>query len=384
MATPPPPFPFDVPLEALRRRSSVKWRAHDQDVLPLWIAEMDAHPADEVLVAVAQAMTTGDTGYPVAGPYVAALRAFAADRWDWTFDERQALLVADVMQGAMDAIGTVTGPGDAVVITPPVYPPFYGYLQHHRRRIVEAPLGADGRLDRDVLDSAFATASADGPAAFLLCSPQNPTGAVHSRTELTAVADLAAQHDVQVIADEIHAPLVLPGASFVPYLTVPGGEHGIALHSASKGWNLAGLKAALAVFGEAATDRLAALPEVVTHGASHLGTIAHTAALSSAQAWLDAAIAMIDANRTRFAAALAAALPEALYRPGEATYLAWVDLREAGFGDDPGAWLREKGRVAFSAGIDFGTGGAGHVRVNLATSPAILDDAVARMAAVHP
>lgn len=384
MAIPPPPFPFDVPLDALQQRASMKWRAYDRDVLPLWVAEMDAHPADEVLAAVAHAMTTGDTGYPVAGPYIAALQGFAAQRWGWSFEARQALLVADVMQGAMDALSTVTGPGDAVVITPPVYPPFYGYLCHHRRRIVEAPLRADGRLDLEVLDRAFGDARADGPAAFLLCNPQNPTGTVHTREELTTVAELASRHDVQVVADEIHAPLALPGARFVPYLTVPGSGSGIALHSASKGWNLAGLKAALAIFGEDATDRLTALPEIVTHGASHLGTIAHAAALNSARAWLDSAIEMIVANRARFADALADAVPGARYRPGEATYLAWVDLREAGFGDDPATILREKARVAFNAGDDFGPGGAGHVRVNLATSPAILDDAVARMAAARP
>ncbi len=383
MSIPPPPFPFDVPLDALRRRASAKWRVFDDDVLPLWVAEMDAHPSDEVLAAVAHAMTTGDTGYAAASPYIDALRGFAEDRWSWRIAPEQALLVPDVMQGAMEALGTVTGPGDAVVVTPPVYPPFFGFLHHHRRRIVEAPLDGDLRLDLDGLERAFADATAEGPAALLLCNPQNPTGTVHTREELAAVAELAARFAVQVVADEIHAPLVLPGADFVPYLTVPGGDRGIALQSASKGWNLAGLKAAIAVFGDEVADRRAQIPEVVTHGASHLGTIAHTAAFRDARGWLDAAIAMIVDNRTRFAEALAAQVPDARYRPGAATYLAWVDLREAGFGDDPATLLREKARLAVNPGLDFGTGGTGHVRVNLATAPAIVDDAVARIASIQ-
>jgi len=373
---------FDrLTLDDLRRRRSAKWQVYPDDVLPLWVAEMDVLPAPSVVDAVVDAMQRGDTGYAMEEPYREALRAFAEDRWGWRFDVAASTTVADVMRGAMEVIEQATRPGGGVVVSPPVYPPFFQFIAHGDRRVVEAPLGGDGRLDLDALERAFADATTDGPAAYLLCSPQNPTGTVHTRDELIAVAELAASYGVRVVADEIHAPLVLPGAGFVPYLDVAGDADAVAVHSASKGWNLPGLKAAVAVFGEAARPDLARLPEIVPHGASHLGVISHTAALRDGRDWLDTVIADIAANTRRFGELLAARLPGAVYRPGAATYLAWVDLRGVALGDDPAGRLLERGRVAVVAGPDFGTGGEGHVRVNLATSPSILEEAVDRMAA---
>jgi cystathionine beta-lyase len=150
--------------------------------------------------------------------------------------------------------------------------------------------------------------------------------------------------------------------------------------SASKGWNLPGLKAALAVAGPEAAADLALLPEEVGHGPSHVGVLAHTAALREGTAWLDALLAGLEENRRLLTALLAEHLPGVAYRPGEATYLAWLDCRALGLGDDPASVFLERGRVALSSGPDFGTGGTGHVRLNLATSPEILTEGVRRMA----
>lgn len=204
---------------------------------------------------------------------------------------------------------------------------------------------------------------------------------MHTARELAAVAALAGRYGVRVVADEIHAPLTAPGADFVPYLAVPGAERGLSLMSASKGWNLAGLKAALAVAGPGAAADLALLPEEVSHGPSHVGVLAHTAALLEGVGWLDALLAGLDDNRRLLTALLAEQLPGIGYRPGDATYLAWLDCRALGLGDDPAAVFLERGRVALSRGLDFGTGGAGHVRLNIATSPEILTEGVRRMAA---
>jgi cystathionine beta-lyase len=204
---------------------------------------------------------------------------------------------------------------------------------------------------------------------------------VHTAEELAAVAALAERYGVRVVADEIHAPLVAPGVDFVPYLSVPGAERGLSLMSASKGWNLAGLKAALAVAGPAAATDLGRLPEEVGHGPSHVGVIAHTAALREATDWLDALLAGVQANRRLLTALLAEHLPAVRACPAEATYLAWLDCRALGLGDDPAQVFLDRGRVALSSGLPFGTGGAGHVRLNLATSPQILTEGVRRMAA---
>jgi cystathionine beta-lyase len=371
--------------DQLRRRTSMKWRTYPADVLPLWVAEMDVPLAAPVVRAVTRAMELGDTGYPVGTAYAEALAAFAGKRWDWDdLAVERTAIVPDVMLGVVEMLKLVTGPGDPVIVNPPVYPPFYQFVTHLDRRVVEAPLGPDLRIDLGVLEEEFRRAVTGGArAAFLLCSPHNPTGTVHTAGELTAVAALAERYGVRVVADEIHAPVVTtPGTRFVPYLSVPGAERGLSLMSASKGWNLAGLKAALAVAGPGAADDLARMPEEVGHGPSHVGVLAHTAALRDGTAWLDAVLAGLDENRRLLTGLLAERLPGVVHRPGDATYLAWLDCRALGVGDDPAEVFLDRGRVALSSGLPFGSGGAGHVRLNLATSPEVLTEAVRRMASV--
>lgn len=370
-------------LDRLRCRTSMKWRTYPADVLPMWVAEMDVPLAEPVVHALNEALALGDTGYPAGTGYAEALAGFAAKRWGWDgLAVERTAIVPDVTLGVVEMLKLVTGPGDPVVMNPPVYPPFYQFVEHMDRQVIEAPLGADLRIDLDTLDESFRHATAGGRrAAFLLCSPHNPTGTVHTADELAAVAALADRHGVRVVADEIHAPLTAAGAEFVPYLTVPGGESGLSLMSASKAWNLAGLKAALAIAGPAAAADLARLPEEVSHGPSHLGIVAHSAALRDGTAWLDALLAGLDDNRRLLADLLAEHLPAITYRPGDATYLAWLDCRALDLGDDPADVFLRRGRVALNSGIPFGTGGAGHVRLNLATSPELITEGVRRMAA---
>jgi cystathionine beta-lyase len=373
-------------LDQLRRRTSMKWRAYPEDVLPLWVAEMDVPLAEPIARAVLDAVALGDTGYPAGTAYAEALAEFARKRWDWDgIAVERTAIVPDVMLGVTEMLKLVSGPGDPVIVSCPVYPPFYLFVRSMDRPVVEAPLGPDGRIDFATLEDAFQRATAatahGGRAVYLLCSPHNPTGTLHSADELAAVAALARTYGVRVVADEIHAPIVASGAAFVPYLSVPGAENGLSLMSASKAWNLAGLKAALAVAGPEAAGDLARIPEEVSHGPSHLGILAHTAALRDGGGWLDALLAGLDENRQLLGRLLAEQLPAVVYKPAQATYLAWLDCRALGLGDDPAAVFLERGRVALSSGVPFGTGGAGFVRLNLATSPELITEAVRRMAA---
>jgi cysteine-S-conjugate beta-lyase len=370
-------------LDRLRRRTSMKWRTYPADVLPLWVAEMDVPLAGPVVTALTRALELGDTGYPAGTAYAEALAGFADKWWGWggLAVERTAI-VPDVMLGVVEMLKLVTGPGDAVVVNPPVYPPFFPFVEHMDRRVLQAPLGTDRRIDLGTLEETFRQAVAGGRrAAYLLCSPHNPTGTVHTAEELAAVAALADGYGVRVVADEIHAPLTAPGVDFVPYLSVTGAGSGLSLMSASKAWNLAGLKAALAIAGPDAAADLARLPEEVSHGPSHIGVIAHTAALRDGTAWLEALLGGLDGNRRLLTGLLAEHLPTLTHRPAEGTYFAWLDCRTLGLGDDPAQVFLERGRVAVNSGIPFGTGGAGHVRLNLATSPEVLTEAVRRMAA---
>ncbi|MFI1617592.1 MalY/PatB family protein [Streptomyces lydicus] len=370
-------------LAELRRRTSMKWRTYPPDVLPLWVAEMDVPLAAPVARALTEAVALGDTGYPAGTEYARALAGFARARWGWDgLAVERMTVVPDVMLGIVEVLKLVTRAGDPVVVNCPVYPPFYQFVSHMDRRVLEAPLGPDLRIDPAALEAAFRRAVAGGGRpAFLLCSPHNPTGTVHSAEELAAVAALAARYGVRVVADEIHAPLVARDTAFVPYLSVPGAADGLSLMSASKAWNLAGLKAALAVAGPEAAEDLARMPEEVGHGPSHLGVLAHTAALRDGGDWLDALLADLDDNRRLLTALLAEQLPTVRYRPAAGTFLAWLDCRPLGLGDNPAEVFLARGRVALSPGPDFGTGGAGHVRLNLATSPEVLTEAVRRMAA---
>jgi cystathionine beta-lyase len=369
------PNPFAaLTLDQLRERHSAKWRHYPADVLPLWVAEMDvplALPIADALVALAR---SGDAGYPGDTPYVEAFASFAHDSWGWDPGVARTRAVASVISGYTDALVEAVGPGGTVVVTSPVYPPFYSYLGHAGLTVVEVPLTPELRIDLDALDAAFA-----GAQGFLLCNPHNPGGTVHSRAELERVAELAARHGVQVVSDEIHAPLVYAESTFVPYLTVD--PRGIAVHAASKGWSLAAMPAALMTFGPDAGAALARYDAGKHHGPTYWGTVAQTVAYEQCRDWLADALVALDSNRRLLGSLLAERLPAARYHVPAATYLTWVDCRALGLGDDPARVFLDKGRVAFNPGHTFGTGGAGHVRINIATSPAILDEAVTRMVA---
>ena len=392
-------------LSQLRQRTSMKWRAHPADVLPLWVAEMDVPLAPPIVAALNDAIARGDTGYPFGTAYAEAVRDFAADQWGWhgVAIERTAL-VPDVMLGIVEILRLLTDPSDVVVLCAPVYPPFYAFITHADRRVLEAPLGPDGRTDIDALDEAFAKARAvsGNPASarpvFLMSNPHNPTGAVHTRAELAAIAALAARHGVRVISDEIHAPLALGASTFTPYLSVDGAEDAFALYSATKAWNLAGLKAALAVAGPAAAADLARLPEEVGHGPSHLGILAHTAAFRDGRDWLDQLLTGLTANRDLLEQLLAEHLPAVRYTRPEGTYLAWLDFSELNLDAEPtptgpgivtdmagpARYFLQHARVALSSGHAFGTGGADHARLNFATRPDILTAAITQMARALP
>ncbi|MFH8570228.1 MalY/PatB family protein [Streptomyces sp. NPDC017993] len=381
-------------LKQLRQRTSMKWRAYPEDVLPLWVAEMDVQPAPAVAEALRAAMALGDTGYPYGTAYAEAFAAFAGARWQWNdLRVQNTAIVPDVMLGIVEVLRLITDPGSTVVVCSPVYPPFYAFVAHDGREVTEAPLGPNLRIDLDALEDAFTRARRHGRrAAFLLCNPHNPTGVVHTRAELEAVAALARRHGVRVVSDEIHAPLALPGATFTPYLSVAGSEDGFALTSASKAFNLAGLKAALAIAGTESAADLSRLPEEVGHGPSHLGILAHTAALRDGGEWLDDLLRGLDANRQLLGGLIDEHLPGVGYTPPEGTYLAWLDCTHLALHDDhaegpgivsdlagPAKMFLDHARVALSSGHVFGTGGAGRVRLNFATSPDILRRALTQM-----
>lgn len=362
---------FDVPLDRLRRRNSNKWRRFEPDVLPMFVAEMDVDLAPPVRERLEQALRDGDTGYPELPVYQEAFARFAAWRWGWDLDPADAQLATDVVTGMRDALVVASEPGDAIAFNSPIYPPFRTVISTTGRQFLDVPL-VDDRLDLASLERAFAERR---PKVYLLCSPHNPTGTIHTREELEAVARLAAEYGVTVISNEIHAPLA--GATHVPYLDVTGSDGGLIVTSASKSWNLAGMKAALVIGDPKLRSRLS---PILAEGASFFGVLAHTAALDDARDWLVQAATEIAANKELLAEQLRQRLPQLSYRPSAGTYLAWLDCSPLNL-PDPGRHFHEVGRVRFNPGTDYASYAQQFVRLNLATSPEIVQEGVRRMAA---
>ena len=380
-------LPFeDLSLAQLRARRSAKWTTYPPDVLPAWIAEMDFPLAPPVRETLQEAVERSDCGYVGASlpDFGEAVATYARERLSWDVDARRVVPVSDVMVGVAELLRRVAAPGAGVVINPPVYPPFFSVVAEVGCRVVEVPLARSGSgaytLDLAGLERAFA----GGARVYLLCNPHNPTGRVFAEDELREVSRLAARHDVVVLSDEIHAPLVLPGARHVPYVDL-GGEaarHGVTLLSASKGWNIAGLKAAALVTAPGPLGELVgAFPKELRYRTGHLGVLAAVAAFCSGGPWLDDVLATLDRNRRLLGALLADRLPQVGYAEPEAGYLAWLDCRELGLGDDPARTFLQRGRVALSPGPTFGRQGAGFARLNVGTSAALLTEAVDRMSA---
>jgi cysteine-S-conjugate beta-lyase len=372
----------DLDLDRLRRRRSQKWRAFPPDVLPAFVAEMDYDLAEPVLATLRSALDLDDCGYANPAGLGEAFARFAAARHGWTVDPGLVHLVPDVMAGVDLILRLVTEPGDGVVINTPVYPPFFAHISEAGRRVVEVPLARrDGRwdLDFDALEAAFAA----GARGYLLCNPHNPTGRVFGAADLGRIGALAERFGVIVLADEIHAPLTLSGTWHTPFVSLggPAAEHGVTLASASKAFNVAGLKAAVAVAGSPAMQRLLdRLPAASQFGAGLFGVLASLAAWDHGGEWLDALLGQLDRARAEFGALLARRLPQAAYHPPEASYLAWVDVSRLGLGPDPARVFLDRGRVALGDGLRFGAPGEGHVRVTIGTSSALLADIVDRMA----
>ncbi|MGP3991018.1 MalY/PatB family protein [Streptomyces sp. 3N207] len=379
------------PLATLRERRSAKWQSHPADVLPLPVAEMDFVLAEPVARALRAAIDRSDTGYAAPTRELAhALRGYARRAWDWTIDPDHVRTVTDVGIGIVETLRRLVSPGDGVALSPPVYEPFGWWIREVGAHPVDVPLATrpDGerRLDLEALEEAFA---APGTVAYLLCNPHNPLGLVHSRQELTVLAELADRYGVHVLSDEIHAPLTLPGAAFVPFLSVSEAarHRGFAFHSASKGWNLAGLKAATVVTADPAPKRY--VDRFSPHSlfrTGHLGVLATVAAYEHGDAWLAEVVAALDRNRRLLGELLARHVPDLGYRPPDAGFLAWLDfrrLRGEGRRDDPAAHLLKTARIALTSGLGYGPEGRGFARLNFACAPDTLTEAVTRIAEPH-
>jgi len=373
----------DLTDEQARRALVLKWGTVPDDVIPAWVAEMDYALDPVVHEALLRAVRDGVTGYPafLADPALGeAYAGFAARHYGSAVRPEWVQPVVDVTAGVRLALDMFSEQAPVVFLVPG-YSPQLDVSEITGRARVDVVLGPDesrAEVDLDQLEALFAR----GARTLLLTQPHNPWGRVFSRAELEAIRDVVVRHGARVVSDEIHAPLVLPGARHTSYLDVEGTHgHAVLVVAASKAFNTAGLRCAQLVVPSAADRaRLAAAPMARNDSWSPLGVVAAVAAYGEGDPWLASLLERLDRLRTQLGELLAAHLPLARMRPLEATYLVWLDARAHGF-DDPAAVALERGRVKLGPGHDYAPGLTGHVRLNIATSPDRLAEIVRRLAA---
>lgn len=375
--------PEGADLQRLRSLTCIKWTHFPEDVIPAWVADMDFAPVPAAVEAVRRLAENGDFGYNFAA-HAAIPEAFCEwerTRHDWSPDPEHSRLFCDVMQAVETTLWLHTEPGDGVVLFTPVYHPFYPAVTSTGREVVDVPLDPTGwRLDPERLSAAITPRT----RAILMCNPHNPTGRAFTREELSAIAEVAEKHDLLVVSDEIWGDLTHPEATHIPFesLGEAAAAHAVTITAASKAFNIAGLHCSVAhISHPGVAEKLAALPRHLLGTVGSPGAAATLAAWTHGADWLDVVRAHLTSQRDHLATRLAAELPEVGFAPPEATYLAWLDFRPLGLGDDPAEWLLEHARVALSHGHEFGEEGKGFARLNFATSREILDEIVDRIVA---
>jgi cystathionine beta-lyase len=375
-------------LSELSTHHSEKWRAFAPDVIPLPVAEMDFPVAAPIREFLHSMVEHSDMGYLGAIPELGnSFASFANTRWNWTVDPTHVRVATDVGVGVVEILRVFTIPGDGVLISSPVYQNFYTWINETKVKSIDVPFiyqqSDDVSLAWSIDWKGIEEAYSSGIKIHLLCSPHNPIGRVYTKEELSKFVALAVKYNVIIISDEIHSPLEYSEHPFVPILTL-GAEaqsHCVVVTAASKGWNIAGLKCAIIVSGsEAMHEKLNALPPALHYRASLLGAFATAVAFDKCVPWLDTVIKQLDHNRNLISKLLAEHLPEVIYNPPQHSYLAWFDLSALNLGTEPTAVILDKTKVALNAGHIYGAQWGQFARMNFATSPEIITQAITQMA----
>ena len=369
-------------LSELKQRKSVKWRQFPQDVLPLPVAEMDFASAPAIKAALLDMVERSDTGY--LGPFPELFDAFAkfsTQRWGWQPDIKQMRIATDVGVGIVELMRVLIKPGEKVMLNSPVYENIWRWITEVSATTVDTPLIEEDlayRLDLAAIEKEYK----NGVKVHILCHPHNPVGVIFDRQQLASLAELAKRYQVVILSDEIHAPLSYDAKSFTPFLAVSDAakEVGIIITSASKSFNLAGLKCALIITQSSALqERINKMPLAVTWRASLFGAVASTAAYDQSSDWLDQLLITLDENRKLVDKLIQSKLPGVKYRIPDFGYLAWLDMSSLGLGEDPAARILEKGKVALNGGALYGPKHKSFIRLNFGTSPQLITEGIDRI-----
>lgn len=379
----------DLDPEFLRARLSAKWSSFAAPVLPSNPAEMDFGVAPAIQAAMQRVVSRQQYGYSTRGPgspTVLLAESFARrmkDKFGWDgADPSHVMVVSDLIQAVMASILAFSEPDEGVALQVPSYPAFLGIIAQSGRSPVLNPMRDTG--SRYELDSKQFRAVADEKTrVLLLCLPQNPTGRVFPREELAPIVEHAIAHNMIIVADEIHADLMLDGREHIPFARMfpEAAERTITLYSATKSFNIPGLRTAIMHFGSA--DLMARLqsrvPPMLLGTPASPGTFATLAAWDESEDWCQMLIPALEANRDHMLARLAEELPDVTMYLPESTYLAWADFSAVPMNAVPYEKLLNDAQVAGGDGRNFGPHYERFVRLNFATSRAILDEKLDRI-----
>jgi cysteine-S-conjugate beta-lyase len=371
----------------LRARGSAKWAAAGPDGLGAGVAEMDFGAAPPILDALARLTADANFGYlppALASELAETCAEFCERRYGWQIDPGLIHPVPDVIKALELSITHFSRPGSPVILPTPAYMPFLSVPVSLGREIIQVPMHDDDgfyTFDLEGIEDAFLA----GGHLLIFCNPCNPLGRVFTPAEITALADVVDKHGGRVFADEIHAPLVYPGGRHFPYAgtSSTAASHTLTATSASKAWNLPGLKCAAVILSNDADQRSWELMgPFAAHGASNPGVAANIAAFRHGEAWLDTVLGYLDESRQLLGDLLRRHLPQVRYRPPEGTYLAWLSCAGIELPASPGELINEQARVTVVDGPAFGAGGPGSFRLNFATPQPVLTEMIERVATV--
>ena len=377
-----------VPLAELQTHKSEKWRGFPSDVLPLPVAEMDFPVAEPIRRTIIEMINKSDLGYLGNIPELGeAFSEFSTRRDGWTPDPLQVRVAADVGVGIVETLRVITKPGDKILINSPVYPNFWTWSRETHLDYIDVPLtrsenelnGSYWHLDWDGIEKAYQS----GLKVHLISNPHNPLGRVYMPDELERLVKLAHAHNVVIISDEIHSPLTFNEQKFTPILSLSDEARAVSITvtSSSKGWNIAGLKCAIIVTQDAAMfERLNEIAPATHYRASLLGAFASVAAFREGEPWLNKLMIQLDHNRKLVDQLVKEKLPLAKSHIPHCSYLSWIDFSEYKLEVEPATHFLEQGRVAFQPGIRFGEQWSQFLRLNFATSPEIIEEAINRAA----
>jgi cystathionine beta-lyase len=375
---------YDFDQTTNRRGSdSIKWRYYGQDVLPLWVADMDFESSEPVIQALHQRVEHGVFGYCMEPP---ELRSVFVERlrylYDWQVSAESLVFLPGVVTGFNLATRAVTSAGDGVLVQTPVYYPILYAPGNAACTLDEMELThvGDGRYEIDF--DAFEAAITKRTRIFILCNPHNPVGRVFRPQELERMAEVCLSHDIVICSDEIHSDLVFEGRCHTPIASLDPSiaRHTITLMAPSKTYNIAGLHASVAIIPDKELRE-----QFQAAGAGlvpRLTTLAYTAALAAyrdSQPWLDQVLRYLQANRDFLCQYVDEHLAGITMSKPEGTYLAWLDCRQAGFPDNPHKFFLQEAKVALNDGATFGRGGEGFVRLNFGCPRSTLAEALERM-----